>query len=291
MVEQVLVFGARGYIGRVVSRLLSETKKLEPVGIFRRGEGYAIEVAGHVSEFESLESLGLFLKENSNAKTAINAAALTIKDDSFAAIKSLVDANVTLPALIAKVCKVAGVERLVHFGTFSTSMDGATPSPQTFYAATKSAGYEALRYFATVGELKIVVLEPFDIYAADHPHGKIISALVESLEHGRELELSPGEQEMAPVHALDVARSSIRALKIELQSNFVVWSLAGPEIFSLRELVSEIGLALKKERNLGLIKFSKPYRANEIMKVATRHSQFPETPRTRLRQGLFLAGL
>lgn len=291
MDNQVLVFGAQGYIGRVITRLLAGTQELEPVQLFRKGAKHLAQIGAEVEEFDSFEALGEYLRSNSKPIAAVNAAALTSKEDSHLAIQSLVDSNVALPAHIARICLDIGVDRLVHFGTFSTSIDGINPSPQTFYAATKSASYEVLRYFSSSGMLKVVILEPFDIYAADHPHGKIISTLVESLINGRKLELSKGEQELAPIHALDVATAAIEAITLEISGQLSIWSLPGPDVLTLRQLATEIAIALEKESNLNLLSFANPYRSNEIMKVVTRHPLFPVKPSIRLGDGLFLCAL
>ena len=291
MDNQVLVFGAQGYIGRVITRLLAGSQELEPVQIFRKGAKHLAQIGAKVKEFDSFEALGEYLRSNSKPIAAVNAAALTSKEDSHLAIQSLVDSNVALSAHIARICVDIGVDRLVHFGTFSTSIDGVNPSPQTFYAATKSASYEVLRYFSSSGMLKVVILEPFDIYAADHPHGKIVSILVESLINGRKLQLSKGEQELAPIHAIDVATAAIQAITMELSGQLSIWSLPGPDVLTLRQLATEIAIALEEESNLNLLSFANPYRSNEIMKVAPRFAVFPLEALIRVREGIHVAAL
>lgn len=291
MDNQVLVFGAQGYIGRVITRLLAGSQELEPVQIFRKGAKHLAQIGAKVKEFDSFEALGEYLRSNSKPIAAVNAAALTSKEDSHLAIQSLVDSNVALCAHIARICADIGVDRLIHFGTFSTSIDGVNPSPQTFYAATKSASYEVLRYFSSSGMLKVVILEPFDIYAADHPHGKIVSILVESLINGRKLQLSKGEQELAPIHAIDVATAAIQAITMELSGQLSIWSLPGPDVLTLRQLATEIAIALEEESNLNLLSFANPYRSNEIMKVAPRFAVFPLEALIRVREGIHVAAL
>ena len=291
MDNQVLVFGARGYIGRVITRLLAGSQELEPVQIFRKGAKHLAQIGAKVKEFDSVEALGEYLRSNSKPIAAVNAAALTSKEDSHLAIQSLVDSNVALCAHIARICADIGVDRLIHFGTFSTSIDGVNPSPQTFYAATKSASYEVLRYFSSSGMLKVVILEPFDIYAAGHPHGKIVSTLVESLINGRKLQLSKGEQELAPIHAIDVATAAIQAITMELSGQLSIWSLPGPDVLTLRQLATEIAIALEEESNLKLLSFANPYRSNEIMKVAPRFAVFPLEALIRVREGIHVAAL
>ena len=291
MGNQVLVFGAQGFIGRVITKQLSESRDLEPVQIFRKGPKHLVQLGGKVKEYESLEALGESLLSIPKPIAAVNAAALTNKEDSHLAIQSLIESNVTLSALIAKICVDIGVERLVHFGTFSTSVDGINSSPQTFYAASKSAGYEVLRFFSRSENLKVVIIEPFDIYAADHPHGKIISTLVEVLSNGRELELSKGEQELAPIHALDVATSAIEATTMPISEQYSIWSLPGPEVLTLRQLATEIAIALGAESNLNLLSFVNPYRSNEIFRVAPRFSTFPRKAVLRVREGVNIAAL
>jgi len=291
MNNRILVFGSQGYLGRVITRLLSEGKYFEPVEVFRQGPKLLAKVGGTVQEYEHFEALGASLRGNPVPIAAVNAAAFTSKEDSHFALERLVEANVTVPSHIAKICADVGIERLIHFGTFSTSVDGISPSPQTFYAASKAAGYEALRYFSRSQGLKVVVLEPFDIYAADHPHGKVISVLAESLSEGSGVKLSKGEQELAPVHALDVAKASIQALTVPISEQYSIWSLAGPEVLTLKQLATEIAIALGKESNLNLLNFTNPYRGNEIMKAKPRFTNFPMVAPLRVREGILVSAL
>ena len=290
MASRVLVFGAQGYLGRVITKQLL-SQNIEPVQIFRRGKTLLVMMGGEVREHKNFETLGKSLLRDSKPLAAVNAAALTTKEDSQLAIQNLVESNVALPAHIAKICVDIVIERLVHFGTYSTSVDGMNPAPQTFYAASKSAGYEVLRYFTSSENLKVVVLEPFDIYAADHPHGKIISTLVESLAKGRELSLSKGEQELAPIHALDVAAAAIEAITIPIEERHSIWSLPGPDVLTLKQIATEIAIALGKESNLNRLTFENPYRTNEIMTVRPRFAEFPREPLYRVRDGVLVAAL
>lgn len=291
MTEQILVFGAKGYIGRVVSKLLDINPLFDPVRVYREYGKQVLYLQGRRLEFENFESLGAHLSRHARVRFAINAAAQTQKGSSHEEIQQLVDSNVAYTSHIAKLCVEAGVERLVHFGTFSTSVDGLNPDPQTFYAATKAASYEVLRYFSARESLQVRVLELYDVYAADHPHGKVISKVTESLSRRESMTLSVGGQEMAPVHALDVAKSAIEALRIPGSQPFTIWSLPGPETLTLRELVQTIGKALKLEQNTELIEFTAPYRTHEVMKVSPRFEIFPIRPEINLHRGLSIGAL
>lgn len=291
MTEQVLVFGAKGYIGRVVSRLLEINPDFDPVRVYRESDKQILYLQGSKFEFENLKSLGAHLGRHARVKFAINAAAQTHKGSSHEEIQQLVEANVNYTSHIAKLCADTGVERLVHFGTFSTSVDGLNVDPQTFYAATKAASYEVLRYFALREGLQVIVIELFDVYAKDHPHGKVISRLMQALSSGQGMTLSYGEQELAPVHALDVAEAAINARGIAVSDALSIWSLPGPQIFTLRDLATEIAVATGQERALDSLRFIESYRTNEIMVASPRHKVFPLQNKIRIKDGLDIAAL
>ena len=291
MSSEILVFGSRGFIGNALTNKLRLDGNYSPVEVYRTGLSYVVEGLGQRVTFRDFPGIHQYIAQTFKPTFAVNAIADTSKSESHQAISGLVEANVLMTSLIARLCADLGIKRLLHFGTYSTSMDGLKVTPQTFYAATKSASYEVLRYFTASDQLEVAILEPYDIYSSDHPHGKVISAIQKALEVGSELKLSYGEQELAPIHASDVIRASISALDISLEEGFGIWSLPGPEVLTLRQITELIAISLGKQENLRGISFSNPYGPNQIMKVSPLRESFTLPMKTLLKDGILIPAI
>lgn len=283
-----MLFGANGFLGRVISCLVQEEESLETIRVSGKEGKYEIRFKSRrlfARDFQEIEAI---LGKVGGAKYFINAAASTVKSSSYSDIKRLIAANVTLLAQMGQLASSLAIERLVTFGTYSSSIDGTGYSPQTAYAATKVAGVEIADFFSATAGFQLVVLEPYDIYSADHPHGKIVTRVVQSIRDDEELAMSLGHQELAPIHALDVARAALTSLRVTCSARVERWSLPGPQTMTLREICAEIADSMGYPERLKLFDFSHPYRDREIMMVNPTNPIFPLGEMITLRRGIFM---
>lgn len=290
MSEKLLVFGGRSFIARVMAAH-AHSFEYSATLVYRTKGGLIVEGDDKALLAKDWRHAEHLISDVGYHPYAINCIAATRKDDSVDALHELVEANVNAVGITASVSRSLGVKRFLHYGTFSSYTDGVSHSPQTLYAASKLAGIDMLRHYSRDFPDGIVVLEPYDIYSADHPHGKLISQVLDALATGKTLHLSKGEQELAPIHALDVARASMKALKLSISSNFQLWSLPGPSTFTLRELVHRVAQSLNAVDQLENVQFDMPYRQNEMMKVQPFNSEFALDSKLEIEQGIHIRAL
>lgn len=122
-------------------------------------------------------------------------------------VAALVTDNVLFPARLAEALARAGRPAVVNVGTAWQHVGGAAYRPKNLYAATKQAFEDLLRHYVERGELSVLTLNLFDTYGPLDHRGKLLSALLRSLDSGVELEMSSGQQLIDLVHVDDVVRA------------------------------------------------------------------------------------
>ena len=127
--------------------------------------------------------------------------------------------------------------------TFSEQTPIPVSSTRDFYAATKLCSEILLE--AAAGQIDLTILRVFFAYGRGQREDMLIPRLVGRVRNGEPLTLQ-GEDglRLNPVHVSDVVRS----VKVSLSlSGIQRINVAGPEIFSLREIASIIGDHLGRE--------------------------------------------
>lgn len=158
--------------------------------------------------------------------------------------------NVASTALLLDFAVRTGARRFVLASTGGVYDPGPDPHHEdeptrldacpSFYVASKLAG-EALTW-AYKEHMGVCVLRPFFIYGHGQDESMLLPRLVGRIR-ARESIVLDGSDGMRfnPVHVSDAARAVIAAL--ELQGSAVV-NVAGPQVLSLREAVTELGAQL-----------------------------------------------
>lgn len=137
-------------------------------------------------------------------------------------------AHVTLPRLLARACASAGVRRLVHVSAL-----GVGPAAPSDYLRSKTAGEAALQ----AAGLDLTVLRPSVIFGA---HDRFLNLFATLQAVFPVMPLAGAEARFQPVWVQDVAAAIVRCLEDDASIGRV-FELAGPEVFTLRELVQLAG--------------------------------------------------
>lgn len=203
-------------------------------------------------------------------------------------LDEIVDANVRLGAQLADAACLSGVECFIAAGSYFTRRGGTDAyQPVSLYAAAKKAFEALLTYYVQAHGLKAAVLCLYDIYGPDDPRPKLLNLLAESARTGRELKLSPGDQELDLLHVDDAAAAFLAAeaaLGRETGPGLKEWCASSGQRLSVRALVelfcARTGLAPR-------VKFGgKPYRAREVMRPWSGPPVPAWAPRVPLPEGL-----
>ena len=140
-------------------------------------------------------------------------------------------AHVELPARLAQACVRNGVRRLVHVSALGVSDDGEGPS---MYLRSKADGERAIRQ--TEG-LDWTILRPSVIFGPGDSFLNLFAALQRSFPV---MPLARSGARFQPVFVGDVAAAICNALENPATVG-KTYELAGPEVFTLRQLVELAG--------------------------------------------------
>lgn len=139
-------------------------------------------------------------------------------------------AHVELPKRIVAACAASGVPRYLHMSALGAAVDG--PS---MYQRSKAAGEAAA--WSEPG-LKTTVFRPSVVFGAGDHFLNMFAAMQRIFPV---FPLGCAEAKFQPIHVEDVARAYVNALACE-QTIGHAYELAGPTVYSLRQLVQLAGL-------------------------------------------------
>ncbi|HYF57782.1 MAG TPA: complex I NDUFA9 subunit family protein [Burkholderiaceae bacterium] len=142
-------------------------------------------------------------------------------------------AHVALPAALVEACRAHGVRRLVHVSALGVT-DGGWYALPSRYLRSKAAGEESVRRAA---DLDWTILRPSVVFGAGDAFLNLFARLHRTLPV---LAVARADARFQPVWVGDVAQAIANALD-EPATHRRAFALAGPEVFTLRELVGLAG--------------------------------------------------
>jgi uncharacterized protein YbjT (DUF2867 family) len=137
-------------------------------------------------------------------------------------------AHVALPRTLARACAAAGVRRVVHVSAL-----GAGPNAPSRYLRSKTAGEAVL---AGAG-LDLTMLRPSVIFGE---HDRFLNLFAQLQSVFPVMPLAGADARFQPVWVQDVAAAVVRCLDDDTTIG-KTFELAGPQVFTLRELVQSAG--------------------------------------------------
>jgi uncharacterized protein YbjT (DUF2867 family) len=150
-------------------------------------------------------------------------------------------AHVTLPRTLARACATAGVKRVVHVSAL-----GVGPGAPSAYLRSKTAGEAVL----AASKLDLTVLRPSVIFGA---HDKFLNLFAQLQAVFPVMPLAGAQARFQPVWVQDVAAAIVRCLDdpraglgiprpiVRGSTIGQTYELAGPQVFTLKELVQTAG--------------------------------------------------
>ena len=143
--------------------------------------------------------------------------------------------HVQLPRRLAEACRAAGVHRVVHVSALGVAADA--PSN---YLRSKAAGEAALQ----AAGLALSILRPSVIFGAGDRFLNLFAALQSVAPV---MPLSGADARFQPVWVQDVAEALLRCLE-RPETIGQTYECAGPQVYTLRELVQLAGRLCGHER-------------------------------------------
>jgi len=142
-----------------------------------------------------------------------------------------------LPARLAKICEASGIKRLVQMS--SLQADAKAPSE---YLRSKAAGEAALLAFSQ--KINITVFRPSVIFGRGDRFINLFAALIKFLPV---VLLAKPHAKFQPVWVEDVASCFVASIR-DTRTYGQVYELAGPKVYSFRQLVQQVMSVLGVQR-------------------------------------------
>jgi uncharacterized protein YbjT (DUF2867 family) len=142
-------------------------------------------------------------------------------------------AHVELPGHLVEACRAQGVRRLVHVSALGVTDGGKNTLPSR-YLRSKAAGEEKVRQ---ARDLDWTLLRPSVVFGAEDSFLNLFARIQRLLPV---LAIAKAQARFQPVWVGDVAQAIVNALD-NPATHGKTFALAGPEVYTLRQLVRMAG--------------------------------------------------
>lgn len=228
MTKRVLVLGGTGFVGRHVCEKLHRDGWWVTVPTRQPTKAAAVQHLPRVTVLRTdVHDAAQLLPLLAGHDAVVNLVAILHGDET-----AFERVHVELPLTIAESCSAAGIRRLVHISSLGVAVDA--PSR---YQRSKAQGEDVLRG----ASLELTLLRPSVIFGA----GDRFLNLFASLQAvAPVVPLAGADARLQPVWVEDVAEAVARCLRSDARARESIGATiecAGPEVFTLRELVQLAG--------------------------------------------------
>ena len=235
--SRILVVGGSGFIGtHVVSRLVAQGRRVVvPTRHRERARHLILLPTVDVVETDPAEPDGLAALA-AGCDAAVNLSGILHGRPGSGTDRWGPDfgrAHVDVPARLVEACRAAGVRRLVHVSALGVTDGGKNTLPSR-YLRSKAAGEEKVRQ---ARDLDWTILRPSVVYGAGDRFITLFARLQRVLPV---VPLAKAEARFQPIWVGDVARAIVNAIDSPAIHGRT-YALAGPEVFTLRQLVQLAG--------------------------------------------------
>jgi len=234
MIKQVAVIGGAGFVGSSIVRQLDAAGY--QVSVITRHR----ERARHLILLPYVQVISCDVNDNKALTACLTGCDAVInlvgilhesKRQTFEAVHH------QLPRNIAKVCRQLGIKRLLHMSALQAKKDA--PSA---YLRSKAQGEAALARFHQ--SMQITIFKPSVIFGRGDRFINLFASLIRYLPI---IFLAKPAAKFQPIWVEDVASIFVNSLQNK-QTFSKKYELAGPTVFTLRELIEKIMHGMGKER-------------------------------------------
>ncbi len=255
--KRVVLIGGSGFVGKAIANRLSEAGINLLVPTRRRSR------AAHLLVLPTIEVVEANVFEPQTLERLLNGADAVVNLVGVLHSRSgepygpdFARAHVELPRLIAEACVKVGAPRLIHVSALGAAADG--PSE---YQRSKAAGEAAIMAH---GGLGWTILRPSVIFGRDDSFLNLFANLARLFPI---LPLAGAGARFQPVYVEDVARVVQHCLA-HPETAGQIHELAGPTVYTLRELVTYVCSLIGKRRMIVPIPESAAMIQARIMELA-----------------------
>ena len=259
--NNVLVLGGTGFVGRHVCEKLARLNIRVTVPTRRRSNAYNVQSLPMLDVLEvNIHDSAALAALVAGHDAVVNLIAILHGDEA-----SFERTHVEFPKKLAAACQQAGVNRLVHVSALGAALDA--PS---IYQRSKARGEAALQ----AAELDLTVLRPSVIFGADDKFLNLFASLQKVFPV---MPLAGAATKFQPVWVEDVAQAVINSLvNIDnFDADFdkpraTVFEACGPDVLSLKELVQLSAIAAGINHSCGRLVLALPPFLGKLQALAMR---------------------
>lgn len=232
--RKICVLGGSGFVGSSVVTKLDQAGYAVTVLTRRR------DLARHLFLLPNVTVVECNVMDDEALAAALNGADAVVNligilhqsgSSSFDAIHH------QLPARLARICDASGIKRLLQMS--SLQADSNAPSE---YLRSKAVGEAAVMAFAK--KLNITIFRPSVIFGRDDSFINLFATLIKFMPV---VLLAKPNAKFQPVWVEDVASCFVASIQ-NTQTYGQVYELAGPKVYSFRQLVQQIMVTLGVKR-------------------------------------------
>ncbi|MHB1374491.1 MAG: complex I NDUFA9 subunit family protein [Thauera sp.] len=238
--KRVVIVGGSGFIGSAIANRLCEAGVKVLIPTRRRSR------AGHVLLLPNAEVVEADVHDPAalarlfeDADAVVNTVGVLHSRPGSPFGPDFARAHVELPQKIVTACRAAGVPRLVHVSALGAAADG--PSE---YQRSKAAGEVAIR--AASPDIDWTILRPSVVFGRGDSFLNLFADLARMFPV---LPLTGASCRFQPVHVEDVAEAVWQSL-IRPEAAGQTCELAGPTVYTLRQLVEYVSTLVGKPRRV-----------------------------------------
>jgi len=228
--NDVVVIGGTGFVGtHLVAKLVAQNRRVL-VPTRRRDNGRHLFMLPTVDVVEADVHNPAVLRQLLDGQDAvINLVGILHGDVGVPYGPAFRRAHVELPAKILAACKDCGVERLLQMSAL-----GAAADAPSMYLRSRADGEAAVR---DGGAVHSTIFRSSVIFG---PGDQFLNLFALLQKWFFVMPLAGAEARFQPVYVGDVVRALVRALEVREAADRTI-ELAGPQVYSLRELVALAG--------------------------------------------------
>lgn len=228
MNDNLVILGGTGFVGRSVCGLLVERSG--------GGSGQVVVPSRRPARAKHLQLLPTVRLVQADVHDEAQLAGVLRGCDAVVNLVAILHgseagferAHVELPRKLVRACAAAGVKRVVHVSAL-----GVGPQAPSRYLRSKTAGEAVL----THAGLDLTILRPSVIFGA---HDRFLNLFARLQAVFPVLPLAGAQARFQPVWVQDVAAAIVRCLDDDATIGRV-YECAGPEVFTLQQLVQAAG--------------------------------------------------
>ncbi len=295
-VQRILLTGATGYVGSRVAAHFAEDPSFHVTVLVRPTSStdllkpvlakISVELVGDGPA--SIETILKRAKPDVVVHLASSAPSATPNQS----VKDVVSANILFGTELLQAMLTCGVKNFVNTGTFWEEMGGdGVYRPLDFYAATKRAFQNILRYYEDAHDFRAVTLKLFGVYGPRDPRPKVFALFKRATTSAEPIGLSPGKQELDLVYVDDVANAFIKAASYVAQKSSPiteVFEIGSGVCTPLQEIAKIYEQCSGAKLNVRWA--TVPYRPREVMRscanIASAKEKLDWKPQHDLKSGI-----